>query len=81
MTDVIDFAVPNLEANFYNEIENTVQSSNISYMDAIIGWCEKRNIEVEYVSGFVVKNLVLRAKLQSEAEDLHFIKRTKRLPI
>jgi hypothetical protein len=72
---------PNLEETFYDEVEVLVQNSNNSYMESIIFWCEQRNIEPEFVAPFILRNLALCAKLQMEAENLHFLKRTTRLPI
>ena len=77
----IDMNAPSFETVFFEEIEVLVQKTNNSYIDAILHWCDMRKIEVEYVAGFVENNLALRAKLQSEAENLHFLRRTARLPI
>jgi hypothetical protein len=70
-----------LETVFYVEVEELVKISNNTYMDCIIHWCDKRNLEVEYVTGFIHKNVSLKSKIQAEAENLNFLKRTRRLPI
>ena len=77
----LDINAPSFETIFYEEIEALAQKTNNSYLDAILHWCDTRNIEVEYVAGLIENNLALRAKLQGEAENLHFLRRTARLPI
>ena len=72
---------PNIEQKFFQEIEEIVQQSNTSYIDAVIHWCQRNDVETEYISSFIANNVPLRAKIQSEAEDLHFLKRIPRLPI
>lgn len=76
---VID--VPNLEETFYTDIEFLVKSSNNSYLDCIIHWCEEKGIEIEYIAPLITKNLGMRAKLQGEGEKLNFLKKTTRVPI
>jgi hypothetical protein len=62
-------------------IESIRQQENLSYMDAILAYCEKNGVEVETV-GDMVKNIpVLRAKVQEEAEALHFLPKTSKLPL
>jgi len=81
MNETIDLNFPNLEQKFYEEVEAIVKASNASYIDAVIHWCAQNNTEIEYVSSYVINNIALRAKIQGEAEDLHFLQRIARLPI
>ena len=67
----------NLEQEFIEEISK----SNISYIDAIIHFCDKRNLEVEYFAQVINKNLAIKDKILMEAETLNLVKKTKRLPI
>jgi len=71
----------NLDADFVVEVENLVQFGDMSYIDAICHFCYKRNIEVESVVPLITRNMVLKTKLQEDAENLHFMKRTRRLPL
>ena len=50
-------------------------------MDAILHYCERNDIEIEAVAQYIRKNLVLKAKIQEEAEELNFLQKTARLPI
>jgi hypothetical protein len=65
---------------FIEEIEN-MRNSGIEYIDAVIHWCEKNKIEVEYVASFIKKDPVFKSKLQEEAENLNILKRGARLPL
>jgi hypothetical protein len=48
-------------------------------MEAVLMWCEKRGIDVEYAGGIIRKhrkeNVVLRVAIEKEAEDLNCLKR------
>jgi hypothetical protein len=71
-----------LSKNIFLDIEKIVQTNGDGdYMGAIIHYCERNNIEIESIAKYIKKNLVLKAKLQQEAEDLNYIQKTSRLPI
>lgn len=67
--------------NFLNEIETFCILKNLDYIDGILYFCEKNNIEYEQISEIINKDPIFRSKVQYEAEELHFLKRPKRLPI
>jgi hypothetical protein len=71
----------NLDQDFLIEVENLVQYANLTYLDAVIHFCTKRSIEVEMVVPLISRNVALKSKLQENAEKLHFLKRTRKLPI
>ena len=69
-------------ARFTQEIESLVQETkSMTYIDAIIHFCEKNSIELESVPKLISKPL--KEKLKYEAMELNFLKRTSRakLPI
>jgi hypothetical protein len=69
-------------ANSFNEeIEKLRRSKNLEYIDAVIYWCEKNNLEVEFAAGLIKKDPVFKSKVQVEAENLNILKRGARLPI
>jgi hypothetical protein len=68
-------------SDFVIEIEMIVKDKNCEYMDAIVIYCERNNIEVETAADLIKHNSVLKAKLQYEAELLNMMKKTNRLPI
>jgi hypothetical protein len=63
------------------EIEYIAKTRKMHYMDAVIFWCEINNHEIEFAGEFIKKNVVLRSKIQLEAENLNFMKSNSRLPI
>jgi hypothetical protein len=62
-------------------IELLVEQKNLSYMDAIVLYCEQTNCEVESAAKLV--SGVIKSKLKMEAEALHFLPKseTGRLPV
>ena len=66
---------------FIREIELIRRTDNIQYMDAVLFFCEKNNIEVESVADIICNNPLLHAKIQEEAEELNYIQKTRRLPL
>jgi len=67
---------------FIMEIETIVKEKNIEYIEAIVLYCEKNNLEVETVATIIKQNQVIKHKVQLEAENLKMVKRgSARLPI
>lgn len=63
------------------KIEDIVWNYDISYMDAIVYYCETNNIEVEAFAKVIKTNDMLKAKIQSEAEKLNYLPKSNVLPI
>lgn len=63
------------------EIEYIVKNRKIQYIDAVILWCDLNSHEIEFAGELIKKNVVLRSKIQIEAENLNFMKKNSRLPI
>lgn len=67
-------------SEFYTDIDKLI-AGGATALDAIVHWCERRGIEIEAVVPLIEKNRSLVANLQSDAQDLNFMKKTSRLPI
>ena len=52
---------------------------HMSCLDAILAYCEKNNLEFDTVKQLIGSDL--KRILRKEAEDLHFIPKSARLPI
>jgi hypothetical protein len=65
---------------FLKEIDRIVNTFNIDYMDAVIHFCEKNNIEVETAASIIRSNLKIKSKLQLEAENLNYLPKSAKLP-
>ena len=62
-------------SRFAQEIESLVQKNeDMSYIDAIIHFCETNNIDVESVPKLISKPL--KEKINYEAMELNFLKKT-----
>ena len=66
---------------FIEEIEKLCTTKNIEYIDAVVIWCEKNNLEVETAANWIRKDPVMKSKIQTEAENLNVLKRGARLPL
>lgn len=66
---------------FAFEIEELVWQHDIEYIDAVILYCEKHNLEVEVAATLIKMNSNFKSKVQSEAERLNFLPKVARLPI
>lgn len=53
----------------------------MEYIDAVVYWCEKNNVEVEYAAALIKKDSVILSQIQTEAENLNILKKTAKLPI
>ena len=64
-------------SKFAQEIEHLVQyNQDMSYIDAIIHFCEKNSVDLESVPKLISKPL--KEKLKYEAMELNFLKRSSR---
>jgi KaiC/GvpD/RAD55 family RecA-like ATPase len=63
-------------AKFSLEIERIVKESKLNYIEAVVQFCEDKNIELETVNKLVSKPL--KEKLKYDAQRLNFMKKTSR---
>ncbi len=70
----------NTEAIHHN-IESLVQNNNLDYIDAILHYCDLNSLDVETIGSIISLDANLTAKIQEEAENLHYLKKISRLPI
>ena len=68
-------------SKFSKIIEEVVIDKNIPYMDAIVWYCERNEMEVEVAAKLL--NGIIKAKIEAEAIDLNFLSTPKgsKLPI
>jgi hypothetical protein len=67
--------------DFSMKIEEIVWMKDISYMDAVIIYCEETGFEVELAAKLI--SGALKSKIKLEAQELHFLPKsnTAKLPI
>ena len=64
---------------YNDEINGIVDTTKMSYLDAIMYHAEENGLESETVAGLI--NVKTKNKLREEAEALHFMPKTSKLPI
>ena len=64
---------------FSTMIEEMVIEKNVTYMDACLEYCKDNNVEPESLGRLV--NKALKQKIQVEAENLNFLKKSSTLPL
>ena len=61
---------------FAEEIESLVTNTSMTYIEAIVEFCEEKGIDIESVSKLVSKPL--KEKIKYEATELNYLKKTSR---
>ena len=64
---------------FMENIESLVQQTRMTYIDAVMHYCEENKLEPETAGKMIGGKL--KQNIQDEAEDLHLIERTSKLPL
>ena len=72
---------PNLYTSerYNSEIEEIVERTRMSYLDAMLYHADENGLESETVAGLI--NVKTKTKLREEAEQLNFMPKTSKLPI
>ena len=63
-------------AKFSQEVEKVAFENKMNYIDAIVFYCEKNEIEIESVAKLISKPL--KEKLKYDAQKLNYMKKTSR---
>lgn len=66
---------------FYKEIDKLVKNNNLTYMDAIVYYCERNEIEIETAAAMIKGNFRIKSQIQQEGEQLNFLPKTAKLPV
>jgi len=65
---------------FYQKIEVIKKEKpDMSYIDAVVWYCDENDIEIETVNKFISKTL--KEKIESEARDLNYLPKVGKLPV
>ena len=57
---------------FSQNVEKIVKDEGVEYMDAILLYCEKHEVEIEVVAKLI--NSKIKASMEKEASDLNMLK-------
>ena len=66
-------------SEFYIKIQKLVEQTKLSYMDAVLHYCDLNGMEPETAAQLI--NGKLKAQIREEAEELNFLPKTAKLPI
>lgn len=68
-------------SDFMIEIDKLSDDSRINYIDAVLLYCEKNNIEIETAAALIKGSAKMKAKVQLDAEEQNFLPKTRKLPL
>lgn len=63
-----------------DEISNYV-NSDVTYIDALVIYASNHDMEIEVLGEIVKRSVVLKSKVEEDAEFLNLIEETQKLPI
>ena len=69
----------NNSMRFMENIEELVQRTKMTYIDAVLYYCEENKLEPETAGQMVCGKL--KQHIQEEAENLNLVQKTSKLPI
>lgn len=67
--------------SFIAEIDTIRREDSLSYMDAIVSYCEKNFVEIETIADFIKNVPKLKFMIEQEAEELNYFEKKTRLPL
>lgn len=68
-----DDGVPSANV-FAQQVEEMVWMKDVSYIEAVVIWCEERGLDPEVGAGLVKKSAPIKGKIEVEGEDLRMIR-------
>lgn len=72
----------NMMTRIFHEIERRKgDNDDMSYIDAIISYCEDNDVDIESFGNFIKTIPSLKSQIEIEAENLNFLNKTSRLPV
>lgn len=66
---------------FYTDVDSLVKNHSLNYMDAVVYYCEKNDVEIETAAMMIRSNHRIKSYIQNEGEELNFLPRSAKLPI
>lgn len=77
----IDELVIKTPTDFMEIIDKIVDEQGITYIDAVLHYCESTGVELETAAVLIKSSAKMKAKIQTEAEENNLLPKTSRLPI
>ena len=60
-------------------IEDLVHQTGLNYIQAIVHYCDQHSIDIEAIPQFL--SSTMKSKIQMDAEELHLLPKSSKLPI
>lgn len=67
--------------DFQKEVDQLAFEKRISFMDAVLLYCEQTGMEVEIAGNLIKSSAKMKARIQDEAEALNYFPKTSKLPL
>ena len=82
LQDETEIVSPEIKARvLIAEIEQIVKEKKLEYIDAIVWYCHKNQIDIEVAGAVIKSSPKLKAKIQLEAEELNYLPKRAKLPL
>jgi hypothetical protein len=81
MSDPIESILIKTPTQFMQEIEKLVSEKNMEWIDAVVHFCQKNNIEVETAASLIKGSPKMKAFIQFEGEQKNLLPKSGKLPI
>lgn len=66
---------------FIEYVHNIARQPDSNYMEAVLDYAHKNDIEIEALADIIRKNPNVKSRIQDEAEDLCMMEKTAKLPV
>jgi hypothetical protein len=66
---------------FNSDIQSILKEKDMDYIDAILYWCDKNDVDIDLAASLVKQDANLVHQVQIDAESLNYVKKTARLTI
>jgi hypothetical protein len=68
--------IKKIKTELLSGVETLVKEKQISYIEAAVLYCESNGIDLEQAAAVIGNNAPMTAKIEIEASDLNFLKKT-----
>jgi len=66
---------------FFEYVYKTARQPDSNYMEAVLEYAHKNDIEIEALADIIRKNPNIKSRIQDEAEELYMMEKTAKLPV
>ena len=79
--DDLELAFTKTPSDFMMEIDKIAEDKRLSYIDAVIYFCERHGVEIETAASLIKGSAKMKAKVQLDAEEQNYLPKTRKLPL